>query len=107
VTGIDHIVRKGVDGEIDSYSAFFDNAHRRDTGLADFLRSRDVGRVVVVGLATDYCILFTALDGREVGFDVVVVTDGVRGVNLQPFDDERAFEKMREAGCALVESASV
>lgn len=106
VASIDHVVRKGVDPAIDSYSAFFDNAHGRDTGLGEYLRSHDVERVVVVGLATDYCVLFTALDAREAGFEVVVVSDGVRAVNLEPFDDERAFDEMRKLGCTVVDSAS-
>jgi nicotinamidase/pyrazinamidase len=107
VTRIDHIVCKGVDPEIDSYSAFFDNAHRRDTGLREFLRSREVERVVIVGLATDYCVLFTALDARQADFEVLVARDGVRAVNLEPFDDERAFDEMRRFGCTVVDSGSL
>lgn len=107
VTRIEHVVHKGVDPKIDSYSAFFDNAHRRDTGLREFLRSKDVDRVVIVGLATDYCVLSTALDARGADFEVVVVRDGVRAVNLEPSDDERALEEMRKAGCTVLDSASL
>lgn len=107
VAPIDHVVCKGVDREIDSYSAFFDNQHRRDTGLSEYLRNEGVDRIVVVGLATDYCVLFTALDARELGFDVVVVRDGVRAVNLEPFDDQRAFEQMTQMGCTIVDSLSL
>ncbi len=107
VTRIEHVVHKGVDPKIDSYSAFFDNAHRRDTGLREFLRSKDVDRVVIVGLATDYCVLSTALDARGAAFEVVVVRDGVRAVNLEPSDDERALEEMRKAGCTVLDSASL
>ena len=107
VAGIDHVVRKGVDPAIDSYSAFFDNAHLRDTGLSGLLRSRGVTGVVLVGLATDYCVLFSALDGRGLGFDVTVVQDGVRAVNLQPSDDLRALNAMREAGCMVVLSEAM
>ncbi len=103
VARIDHVVCKGVDRGIDSYSAFFDNAHRRDTGLRDLLGAEGVDRVVIVGLATDYCVLFTAMDARDVGLDVVVVSDGVRAVNLEPFDDERAFEEMRKVGCVVAD----
>jgi nicotinamidase/pyrazinamidase len=102
VSPIAHVVHKGVDRDIDSYSAFFDNAHRRDTGLTEYLRSNGVGRIVVVGLATDYCVLFSALDARELGFEVTVVEEGVRGVNLEPFDDARALDAMRDAGCRVV-----
>ena len=107
ITRIEHVVHKGVDPKIDSYSAFFDNAHRRDTGLREFLRSKDVDRVVIVGLATDYCVLSTALDARGADFEVVVVRDGVRAVNLEPSDDERALEEMRKAGCTVLDSASL
>jgi nicotinamidase/pyrazinamidase len=107
VTRIEHVVHKGVDPKIDSYSAFFDNAHRRDTGLREFLRSKDVDRVVIVGLATDYCVLSTALDARGEDFEVVVVQDGVRAVNLEPSDAERAFEEMRKAGCTVLDGASL
>jgi nicotinamidase/pyrazinamidase len=94
----DEVVRKGTDRRIDSYSGFFDNAHRKDTGLADLLRRRGVTEIAVMGLATDYCVLFTALDARTLGFSTTVLLEGVRGVNLQPDDSERALERMRAAG---------
>ncbi len=97
-----HVVRKGTDARIDSYSGFFDNGHRKATGLEEYLRQQGVTHLVMVGLATDYCVKFTALDAREIGFEVTVVTDGVRGVDLQPGDCERALAEMREAGAATV-----
>ncbi|PKQ15547.1 MAG: nicotinamidase/pyrazinamidase [Actinobacteria bacterium HGW-Actinobacteria-7] len=101
VARIDAVVRKGTDPLIDSYSGFFDNGHRQDTGLTDLLRSRGVTELVVVGLATDYCVKYTALDGETEGFDVVVIEDGVRAVDLSAGDGEKALAEMREAGCRV------
>lgn len=102
VARITAVVRKGSDPLIDSYSGFFDNGHRRDTGLADLLRDRGVDEVWITGLATDYCVLFTALDARAVGLDVAVVADGVRAVEMSPGDGAEALDRMREAGCRIV-----
>lgn len=101
---IDHVVRKGEDPRIDSYSCFFDNGHLKATGLEDYLRSHDVEKVHVCGLATDYCVKFSALDAVRLGFDTTVVTDACRGVELNPGDIDRAFEEMRRAGVKLVRS---
>jgi nicotinamidase/pyrazinamidase len=99
---IDHVVCKGTDPAIDSYSAFFDNLHRRDTGLLQMLAERGVDELFVVGLATDYCVRWTALDARAVGMGVAVVTDGVRAVEREPGDGARALEEMQAAGCRIV-----
>ena len=99
--------QKGTDVEIDSYSAFFDNGRKKSTGLGDFLRSRGVEQVYVMGLATDYCVKYTALDARQLGFDVFVIEDGCRAVELQPGDAERALDEMRQAGCTIVQSDAV
>jgi nicotinamidase/pyrazinamidase len=104
---IDHIVKKAIDPMIDSYSAFFDNGHRRATGLDEYLKGRGVDTIYVAGLTTDYCVKFTALDGLELGYDVVVVEDGCRGVNVKPDDSQRAIEEMKEAGARIVRSSEV
>lgn len=104
VARIDAVVRKGTDPAIDSYSTFFDNAHRKDTGLNDLLRSKGVTSIVIMGLATDYCVLASALDARSAGLEVTVVRDGVRAVDLNPGDGEAALARMREAGCEIVTS---
>lgn len=101
------VIQKGTDPAIDSYSGFFDNGHRKSTGLVDALRARGVTAVDVLGLATDYCVKFTALDAAAAGFQVRLVTDGCRAVNLSPGDGERALAAMQEAGVELVESAAV
>ena len=98
------VFQKGTDPTIDSYSAFFDNGHRKDTGLGDWLKAREVHQVVIVGVATDYCVKFTALDAAELGFDVVLLEDGCRGVNLAPDDSERAKDEMRAAGVTVTTS---
>ncbi len=107
VARISHVVRKGTDSEIDSYSGFFDNGHRKDTGLAGYLRDRGVDAVWIAGLATDYCVRYTALDAREMGFSVSLVVDGCRGVDNTPGDVERALDEMRAAGCDVVTSSDV
>ena len=100
----DKIVLKGDDREIDSYSAFFDNGHRKTTGLGDYLKEHDVTEVYLVGLATDVCVKFTALDARALGLETFVIEDGCRGVDLKPGDVQRAFEEMRQAGVQIIPS---
>ena len=104
---IAHVVRKGTDPRIDSYSGFFDNGKRRSTGLADFLRQQGVRELYVAGLATDYCVKATALDAVQLGFPTWLIVDGCRGVNLQPGDVDRALDEMARAGVRLVRSDEV
>jgi nicotinamidase/pyrazinamidase len=77
---VEAIFRKGTDLELDSYSAFFDNGHRRATGLSAYLRARGVMQVFVAGLASDYCVYFSAKDARSEGFEVAVIEDASRGI---------------------------
>jgi nicotinamidase/pyrazinamidase len=104
---ITEVFRKGTDPSIDSYSGFFDNGHRKSTGLGDWLRARGVDDVVIQGLATDYCVKFTSLDARKLGFTVTVVRDGCRAVELARGDSDRAFAEMQRAGCRIVTSAEL
>ncbi|HYO75713.1 MAG TPA: bifunctional nicotinamidase/pyrazinamidase [Thermoanaerobaculia bacterium] len=104
---VDRVFRKGTDPTIDSYSGFFDNGHRKATGLGDYLREQQVTDVYVMGLATDYCVKWTALDAIHLGFRTHLVEDGSRGVNLQPGDVERAVEEVRHAGAEVVSSEEV
>ena len=101
------VFRKGTNPQIDSYSGFYDNGHRKATGLAEFLRKRGVTEVVVAGVATDYCVKFTVLDAIEEGFAVTVVTDGCRGVEMAEGDVKRALRAMRDAGANLVTSMEI
>jgi nicotinamidase/pyrazinamidase len=101
------VFRKGTDAAIDSYSGFFDNGHRRATGMGDWLTQRGVRDLYVMGLATDYCVKFTALDGRGLGFNVWLVADGCRGVELRAGDVGRAVEEMRAAGVRVISSDQI
>jgi nicotinamidase/pyrazinamidase len=101
---IQHVFQKGVDPQVDSYSGFFDNARRRATGLADWLRQRGVEELYVLGLATDYCVKYTALDACELGLRTRLIVDGCRGVELKRGDVQRALEEMRSAGVEMIRS---
>ena len=105
--GWDRVFQKGTAPEIDSYSGFFDNGHRQATGLGEYLRSKNVTDVYVAGLATDYCVKFTVLDALQMGFRTHLITDGCRGVDLQPGDVEKAVAEMRAAGAVVVSSEQI
>jgi len=98
-------IRKAT-GLEDGYSGFsvehLPSGERRGTGLDDLLRSRAIERIVIVGLATDYCVKETALDGLRLGYDTTVVREAVGAVELQPGDGTRALAAVREAGARLV-----
>ena len=104
VAAIHRVFEKGTNRSIDSYSGFFDNAHRQATALGDFLRERGVVEVFVMGLATDYCVKFTALDAVKLGFRATLILDGCRGVDLNAGDVDRAIEELRGAGVHVTDS---
>jgi len=97
-------IQKGTDPEIDSYSAFFDNGHRKSTELKLFLNQREIWDVFIMGLATDYCVKFSVLDSIRLGFKTHLILDGCRGVELAFGDVERAVEEMRAAGVEILDS---
>ncbi len=101
------VFQKGTDPAVDSYSGFFDNGHRHATGLGAYLQTQGVTDVYVAGLATDYCVKFTALDAVQFGFRTHLLTDACRGVNLHPGDADRAIEEMRVAGVEIIQSDAV
>ena len=101
---IERIFRKGTDPEIDSYSTFFDNGRRKATGLDDYLRQKGVDEVYVAGLATDYCVKYSTLDARRLGYKTFVVLDACRGIDLKKGDVARAVEEMKQAGVRMVRS---
>jgi nicotinamidase/pyrazinamidase len=108
VSRVARVFQKGTDPAIDSYSGFFDNGYRRSTGLADYLREKSVDEVFVMGLATDYCVNFTALDAvQRVGLRTTLVEDGSRGINLRPGDVDAAIDGMRKAGVRIVQSGEI
>ena len=99
--GITQVFQKGTNAEIDSYSGFFDNGHKKATGLEAWLREHGVTDLTVIGLATDYCVKYTVLDARKLGFAVTVIAEGCRAVELQPGDGARALDEMRAAGAVI------
>jgi nicotinamidase/pyrazinamidase len=101
------VFKKGVDPGIDSYSGFFDNGKKRSTGLTEYLRDRNVNQLFICGLATDYCVKFSALDSINSGIRTHVIEDACRGVELNPGDSAAAIAEMRQAGVSIVESASL
>ncbi len=103
---VHRVFQKGTDPEIDSYSGFFDNGHRKSTGLGDFLKEQGVTEVYVLGLATDYCVKYTALDAVDLGFRTYLIEDACRGVNLQAGDVENAVAEMREKGVIITNSGT-
>ncbi len=104
---VHQFVPKGTDSGIDSYSGFFDNGQKKSTGLDDYLRSKDVDELYIMGLAADFCVKFTALDAAALGYRTHVIVDGTRGVNLTPDATEKAFEEMEGAGIKLVRSEAL
>jgi len=98
------VFRKGVDADVDSYSTFFDNARRRSTGLSDYLKERGARQVYLLGLATDYCVKYSALDALDLGFDTFVIEDGCRPVEREAGDCARALREMTQAGATIVRS---
>lgn len=95
------IISKADTADVDAYSAF------NGTALADHLRGHGITRVFVCGLATDYCVLNTALDARKDGFETVILPEAMRAVNVQPGDGERAIAQMREAGATTATLAEL
>ena len=95
---VDVVVDKGQDPHSQGYSGF------QATALAELLRERGVTELVVTGLATDYCVKHSVLDARREGFEVTVVEDAIRGVEVNEGDSERALEEMRAAGARIASS---
>jgi nicotinamidase/pyrazinamidase len=104
---IHRVFPKGTDPQVDSYSGFFDNARRRSTGLADWLRQQGVRELLLAGLATDYCVKATAIDALDLGFRVTLAVDACRGVGLGNGDVERALSEISAAGARLATTASL
>lgn len=97
----DMIIRKGYNPAIDSYSAFFENDRSTPTGLHGYLQTRGISAVQMVGLATDFCVQFSALDAAALGYDVSVALDLCRGIDLEG-SLEASLTAMRDAGVTLI-----
>jgi nicotinamidase/pyrazinamidase len=104
---IARVFHKGTERNIDSYSTFFDNAHRRHTGLAHYLQKHGIKDIYLMGLALDYCVKYSALDARQLGFNTHIILDGCRGIELTPGDIERAIEEMKRAGAKILKSSDL
>lgn len=98
------VIHKGMDPGIDSYSGFFDNGRKNATGLDEYLRERGIDTIYVMGLATDYCVKYTALDAVSLGYETWLIEDGCRGVEVALGDIERALGEMAVAGVHVVKS---
>jgi nicotinamidase/pyrazinamidase len=104
---IDKIIYKGTDPLIDSYSIFFDNGHRKSTGLEDYLKEKGIKDLFIAGLATDYCVKYSVLDALQLGFRPYVILEACRGINLKPEDTQHALQIMRNEGALLLSIADL
>ena len=100
------IIRKGCNPEIDSYSAFLEADRRTTTGLSGYLKERGIDTVYMVGLALDFCVMFSALDARASGFNAYVVLDACRAIDMNG-SLQSAMERMQSAGVELIQSTEL
>ena len=100
------VIRKGFHKDVDSYSAFLEADRKTETGLAGYLKHRGIKRVFLVGLATDYCVAWSALDARHFGFQAAVIEDACRGIDLNG-SVAKAWADMKEAGVQRVQSSDI
>jgi nicotinamidase/pyrazinamidase len=99
---ISMVIRKGFREELDSYSAFYENDRKTPTGLEGWIRSLGIETVIMGGLATDYCVFYSAMDCKKLGFNVIVATDAVRGVGFPEGSVEAAINEMKSAGIEFI-----
>lgn len=104
---IKKVIYKGTDPSIDSYSTFFDNAHRKSTDLDPYLSDYEIENIYLMGLATDYCVLYSALDAVKLGYNCYVIIDGCFGINKNPGDIEKAIDLMKQAGAHIIDSQTI
>ncbi len=102
---IEAIFRKGMDKNIDSYSGFFDNGKKKATGMGAYLKGRGITSIYVCGLAADYCVYFTALDGLEIGFKSTIITDATKEINAENLKTE--MNNFTSKGGKLLTSAEI
>lgn len=100
------IIKKGTDPRVDSYSAFYDNQHKRDTGLHGFLQKNHVDTVTLAGLAADVCVRYTALDALDLGYKVFLLEDATRAVE-GPDAHSKTMEELKEKGATIINSRKV
>jgi nicotinamidase/pyrazinamidase len=102
---VEAIFRKGMDPKIDSYSGFFDNRHKKSTGMGDYLKGRRINTVYVLGLAGDVCVKYTIDDALKLGFNAVLIEDGTRPINPQDFEKSKNELKMK--GLKIIHSSEI
>ncbi|WP_460115269.1 bifunctional nicotinamidase/pyrazinamidase [Pseudomonas sp. H2_D02] len=100
------IIRKGCNPAIDSYSAFMEADRQTPTGLTGYFKERGIDTVYMVGLALDFCVMYSALDARMAGFNAIVVLDACRGIDIDGSMDA-AIRRMQEAGVRLIQSSDI
>jgi len=101
------IIRKGFRQELDSYSAFFENDKVTPTGLDGWMKTLGIQTVIMGGIATDYCVLYSALDCKRLGFNVIIASDAVRGVGYPEGSIEKAITTMKDAGIEISSSKDI
>lgn len=104
---IEEVFYKGLNPQVDSYSTFFDNDFHTSTGLHDYLQKREIKEIYLAGLATDYCVKYSSLDGKFLGYDTYVIKDGCKAVNIDPQDEFKSLKEMEEAGIHVVSLKNV
>lgn len=104
---ISKIFQKGCDPTIDSYSGFFDNGHRKSTGLGEYLETQQISEVYIMGLALDYCVKYTVLDAIQLGFKTYLIEDACRGVNINKEDCLMAIQAMQAAGVSILQCSDI
>ena len=102
---VEAIFRKGTNAAIDSYSGFYDNGHRKSTGLADYLRGKNITQVYIAGLAGDYCVYYSAKDAIKEGFDTYIIEDATKAIDTQSF--ERAKKDIVQRGGKVIPSGEI
>lgn len=105
--GVHHVVQKGTDAEIDSYSGFFDNGKRRQTDMDAYLKSKGIIEVYIMGLTTECCVKFTALDAVSLGYKTFLIENGCRDLNFNEGDTEKAVAEMAAVGVEILHSATL
>lgn len=102
LTEVDKIFYKGINPLIDSYSGFFDNGHRQSTGLDVYLTDKGIKKIFIVGFALEYCVKYSAFDALQLGFEVYVIVDVCRGLNLVFAEVQQALLQMQKGGAILI-----
>lgn len=107
ISGINAVFEKGTNPMVDSYSGFFDNGRKQSTGLDDYLKKYGIKQVYIVGVATDYCVKFTALDAVVLGYETFLIVDGCSGVNINIGDVDNAIDEMRKYNVKCTTSSEI